>query len=372
MLRLHNATLLFCLLLAANFPMLNTKTKPTLQLDSTRGWPDMFWLKSLQVATEGMLKNSIANADYTQSAAVFAEIIAGLDDIFSKHLKTLLEIEEQLKASSFECLVFCDRESGSLQDWLDCLCQKLQQLRAKQLELLQSHNQTPEDESQWHHQLTKIQLGTRKNFVVSFAQLSSVWAGIVPELLCEQTSFNHNLFLAREEETVVSLPDFLQQLPQLQQELEAIVCQNFRSATQPASKAARLAFYDFCAKISSNVRNFDATGLHALTDVQYQQIFDLISTIGQTILTKHLQLKYDALTYYNNVTKQLIWTLFYWFYNVFPYKNFPWKDENMLLIEDMFKQVSIILELEEPYTFKFNHQRRTKFRCPDLTVQPGF
>lgn len=330
-----------------------------------QGWPDVFWLKDFQVAVEQSLKNSIKVAQKKGFSQSQEEVSKEIDEIFDGKCVALGNIIDQLEHTGFECLSEFESETNGLNEWLRFLSGKIGELRKGCSRVLEKHYQATSDKRVWLVKPGRMQLELRRLFNDLFISFDRPWAGIVPDLVNFQTNPDHNLVMEKAASTAqTTMNNFLKfELPKLWERLDKVLQKDFRDAKKPESIKARVEFYSIAVRLSETARHFEFIDLCSLTEKDYNKIYMLVYRLGDAVVTKIKQLRYDEKDFSFYVQKS-IWILMYWFYNIFPYKNLPWEDENCLKIENLFKQVSSRLNLEEPYLFRFNQKSRHKYKNP--------
>lgn len=329
----------------------------------TKGWPDICWLKDLQVSIEELLKKYIETALKTKISPSLKELEVDVSKIFEKNYQELEKVIKQLEITFFDQFEI-DLETKDLSNWLVFLSRQLKELRDGITQVFSKHYFAGSDRRVWLFSPDRIQLDLRKQFILFFNK-TVVWAGHVPDLVKAQICPDHNLIIEKDQKHKgLSLEAFLNyELPELNNTLEYLQQKSFRESS-PESRDARLIFYNIAVRLSGTVRYFEFSELCSISSESYEQIYGFMESFGNMITGSHNQFKYDEDGAYSPYVKRCIWISFYWFYNIFPYKNFPWKDENCLKIENLFKQVSTTLDLGAPYTFSFNIAGRHTFKNP--------
>ncbi len=332
----------------------------------TKGWPDISWLKDLQVAVEEALKKNISLALNKKVSPTLKELENDVSKIFEKHFLELDKVIKQLEITFFDQFEI-DLETKDLSNWLVFLSKQLKELRENISKIFTKHWFYGPDKRIWLFTPERIQLDLRKQFITFFNQ-TVVWAAHVPDLVKAQICPDHNLIIEKDSRhKSIGLDGFLDyELPELNRVLGILLTKSFRE-NKPESRDARLNFYNIAVRLSGTVRYFEFTDLSTISNEDYNQIYQFMEMFGNTVIQSHNQFKYDQDGAYSPYVKKCIWISFYWFYNIFPYKNFPWEDENCLKIENLFKQVSATLDLGAPYTFYFNIAGRHAFKNPPKT-----
>lgn len=329
----------------------------------TKGWPDISWLKDLQVAVEESLKKNISLAESKKISPSLKEVETDVSKIFEKNYQELEKVIKQLEITFFDQFEI-DLETKDLSNWLVFLSAQLKELREGITQVLSKYYFSGADKRVWLFKPERIQLDLRKQFILFFNK-TVVWASQVPDLVKAQICPDHNLIIEKDpKQKCISLEAFINyELPELNKVLEILLQKSFRE-NKPESRDARLNFYNIAVRLSQTIRYFEFTEICSISNDCYQEIYNFMDRFGNALICSHNQFKYDEDGSYSPYVKRCIWISFYWFYNIFPYKNFPWKDENCLKIENLFKQVSTTLDLGAPYTFSFNIAGRHMFKNP--------
>lgn len=340
-----------------------TKVVSSTNFSQARGWPDSFWLRDLEVAVEENLKRSIAVAKRQQVSPPLKEVKRAISQIFDQRVKDLEAVESQLEYTGFECLSEFESETRGLQDWLFFLSKTIKIFEPKILHIIDQQYALVEDVRFWLAKPSRMMIDVRRCFVDMFSSLTQAWSKELPDLICCQTNPNHAEMMDKLGETKkINVSQFFnKELTVYKQKMDLIVAQDFRDAQRPESIKARKDFYNLVIQLSQQLRCLEITDLCSLSNEKYNELYSLIEQIANIIINRSKQLKYDQKDFGFYVKKNL-WIIMYWFYNIFPYKNFPWEDENFLKIENLFRQVSCLLDLDAPYVFKFNNTNRYKFK----------
>lgn len=331
-----------------------------------QGWPDVYWLKDFQVAVEECVKKSVALGKKNGAYPTVQELSDKVSGLFEDRSKVLDKIVHEFEHTGAECLYEFELGTQDLHQWFKFLLSRLSEVKTGMLKVVEKHHSLAKDKKQWLAQPGRLQLEVRRVFNDFFSSLDRPWAAVLPDLLNFQTNPDHSEIMEKRSSTsATSMKSFLKfELPKLWDGLNKSLSKDFRDARRLESCKARLEFYGIATRLSETVRHFEFVDLCAISDKEYEAIYKLVTKVGDAVITRVKQMQYDERDFSFYVQKS-IWILMYWFYNIFPYKNYPWEDENCLKIENLFKLVSSKLNLGEPYQFCFNCKGRHKYKNPN-------